>query len=70
MNSLVFIPLFQLIPGVIVFNDRAAHRGGATVDTQRLVMRFIATGTSLEDKLLYIKKPNKTVFKVDVASSN
>jgi len=66
-----FYTTISVDPGkVIVFNDRAAHRGGATVDTQRLVMRFIATGTSLEDKLLYIKKPNKTVFKVDVASSN
>ena len=38
-------------PGkVVVFNDRAAHRGGATVDTQRLVLRFIANGTRLEDK--------------------
>ena len=38
-------------PGkVVVFNDRAAHRGRATVDTQRLVLRFIANGTRLEDK--------------------
>ena len=38
-------------PGkVVVFNDRAVHRGGATVDTQRLVLRFIANGTRLEDK--------------------
>ena len=48
-------------PGkVILFNDRVAHRGGATVDSQRLVLRFIVNGTRLEDKILSIKKTNKS----------
>jgi hypothetical protein len=47
---------FSVAPGkVVVFNDRAIHRGGATIDTKRLVLRFIATGTRREDTLLSIK---------------
>jgi hypothetical protein len=44
-----FFTTFSVDPGkVVVFNDRAIHRGGATIDTQRLVLRFIATGIRLE----------------------
>lgn len=50
-----FFTTFSVDPGkVVVFNGRAVHRGGATVDSQRLVLRFITTGTRLEDKLLYV----------------
>ena len=59
-----FYTTISVKPGkVVIFNDRVVHRGGATVDTQRLVLRFIANGTRLEDKLLLTKKlPNKTAI--------
>jgi hypothetical protein len=51
-----FFTTFSVDPGkVVVFNDRAIHRGEATIDTQRLVLRFIATGTRREDTLLSMK---------------
>jgi hypothetical protein len=52
-----FYTTISVDPGkVVIFNDRVPHRGGATIDTQRLVMRFIATGTKLEDKILSMEK--------------
>ena len=50
-----FFTTFLVDPGkVVVFNARATHRGGATVDSQRLVLRFIATGMRLEDTLFNV----------------
>ena len=50
-----FLTTFLVDPGkVVVFNARATHRGGATVDSQRLVLRFIATGMRLEDTLFNV----------------
>jgi hypothetical protein len=48
-----FFSTFTVCPGkVVVFDDRAVHRGEATIDSKRLVLRIIATGKRLEEKLL------------------
>jgi hypothetical protein len=39
-------------PGkVVVFDDKASHRGGATIDSQRLVLRFLVIGSRQENTL-------------------
>jgi hypothetical protein len=48
-----FFTTFQVVPGkVVVFDDKAIHRGGATIDSKRLVLRVIVSGNRLEDTLL------------------
>jgi hypothetical protein len=44
---------FSANPGkVVVFDDKAPHRGGATIDSQRLVLRFVVSGFKQENTLL------------------
>jgi hypothetical protein len=48
-----FFTTFPVDPGkVVVFDDMAIHRGGATIDSKRLVLRIIVSGKRLEDTLL------------------